>query len=31
MKLMRAMVEVIHILKTDKEYAKAIFKKNLGV
>jgi NitT/TauT family transport system substrate-binding protein len=31
MKLMRAMVQAIHILKTDKEYAKAIFKKNLGV
>lgn len=31
MKLMRAMVEAIHILKTDKEYAKAIFQKNLGV
>ncbi len=31
MKLMRAMVEAIYILKTDKEYAKAIFKKNLGI
>jgi ABC-type nitrate/sulfonate/bicarbonate transport system substrate-binding protein len=30
-KLTRAMVEAIHIIKTEKEYAKAIFKKNLGV
>jgi ABC-type nitrate/sulfonate/bicarbonate transport system substrate-binding protein len=30
-KLTRAMVEAIHILKTEKEYAKALFKKNLGV
>jgi hypothetical protein len=25
------MVEAIHIIKTDKEYAKALFRKNLGV
>lgn len=31
LKLTRAMVEAIHILKTDKEYAKALFRKNLGV
>lgn len=31
MKLARAMVEAIHIIKTDKEYAKALFKKKLGV
>jgi NitT/TauT family transport system substrate-binding protein len=31
MKLARAMVEAIHIIKTDKEYAKALFRKNLGV
>jgi ABC-type nitrate/sulfonate/bicarbonate transport system substrate-binding protein len=31
MKFARAMVEAIHILKKDKEYAKAIFKKNLGI
>ncbi|HEY1234210.1 MAG TPA: ABC transporter substrate-binding protein [Candidatus Binatia bacterium] len=31
LKLVRAMVEAIHIIKTDKEYAKEIFKKNLGV
>jgi len=31
MKLVRAMVEAIHILKTDKEYAKAMFAKNLGI
>lgn len=31
LKLVRAMVEAIHIIKTDKEYAKAIFKKNLGI
>jgi NitT/TauT family transport system substrate-binding protein len=30
-KLVRAMVEAIHIIKTEKEYAKAIFKKNLGI
>jgi NitT/TauT family transport system substrate-binding protein len=30
-KLTRAMVEAIHIIKTEKEYAKALFKKNLGV
>jgi NitT/TauT family transport system substrate-binding protein len=30
-KLARAMVEAIHIIKTDKEFAKALFKKNLGV
>ena len=31
LKLARAMVEAIHIIKTEKEYAKALFKKNLGV
>jgi NitT/TauT family transport system substrate-binding protein len=31
LKLTRAMVEAIHIIKSDKEYAKALFKKNLGV
>ena len=31
MKLVRAMVEAMHILKTDREYAKAIFSRNLGV
>jgi NitT/TauT family transport system substrate-binding protein len=31
LKLTRAMVEAIHIIKTDKEYAKGLFKKNLGV
>lgn len=31
MKLMRAMVEAIHFIKTDKEAAKAIFSKNLGI
>lgn len=31
MKLVRAMVEAIHIIKTEKEYAKGLFKKNLGV
>src|SRR5499426_3090814 len=31
LKLARAMVEAIHIIKSEKEYAKAIFKKNLGV
>ena len=30
-KLARAMVEAIHIIKTEKEYAKGIIKKNLGV
>src|SRR5713226_327798 len=30
-KLARAMVEAIHVIKTEKEYAKAIFKKNLGI
>jgi NitT/TauT family transport system substrate-binding protein len=30
-KLVRAMVEAIHIIKTEKEYAKALFKKNLGI
>lgn len=31
LKLVRAMVEAIHVVKTEKEYAKALFKKNLGV
>ena len=31
LKLVRAMIEAIHFLKTDKEAAKAIFSKNLGV
>src|ERR1051325_6910167 len=31
LKLVRAMIEAIHIIKTEKEYAKALFKKNLGV
>ena len=31
LKLTRAVIEAIHIIKTEKEYAKAIFKKNLGV
>jgi NitT/TauT family transport system substrate-binding protein len=31
MKLARAMVEAMHIIKTEKEYAKSLFKKNLGV
>jgi NitT/TauT family transport system substrate-binding protein len=31
LKLARAMVEAIHYLKTDKEGAKALFKKNLGI
>jgi len=31
LKLARAVVEAIHIIKAEKEYAKAIFKKNLGV
>jgi NitT/TauT family transport system substrate-binding protein len=31
LKLARAMVEAIHIIKTEKEYAKGLFRKNLGV
>ncbi|MBI2180320.1 MAG: ABC transporter substrate-binding protein [Deltaproteobacteria bacterium] len=31
MKLARAMVEAIHVVKTEKEYAKGLFKKKLGV
>lgn len=31
LKLTRAMIEAIHIIKTEKEYAKSLFKKNLGV
>lgn len=31
MKLVRAMTEALHFLKTDKEAAKAIFRKNLGI
>jgi NitT/TauT family transport system substrate-binding protein len=31
LKLARAMVEAIHIIKTEKEYAKGLIKKNLGV
>ena len=31
LKLARAMVEAIHIIKTEKEYAISLFKKNLGV
>ena len=31
LKLARAMVEAMHIIKTEKEYAKGLFKKNLGV
>jgi len=31
LKLARAVVEAIHIIKSEKEYAKAIYKKNLGV
>lgn len=31
LKLTRAMIEAIHIIKTEKEYAKAIFQKNLRV
>ena len=31
LKLSRAMVEAIHYLKTDKEGAKALFRKNLGI
>jgi len=30
-KLTRAMVEAIHIIKTEKEFAKGLFKKNLGI
>jgi hypothetical protein len=30
-KLVRAMIEAIHIIKTEKEYAKGLFKKNLGI
>ncbi len=31
LKLARVMVEAIHIIKTEKEYAKGLFRKNLGV
>jgi len=31
LKLARAMVEAMHIIKTEKEYAKTLFKKNLGI
>ena len=31
LKFTRSMVEAIHIIKTEKEFAKALFKKNLGV
>jgi NitT/TauT family transport system substrate-binding protein len=31
LKLCRAMIEAVHIIKTDKEYAKTLFRKNLGV
>ncbi len=31
LKLARAMVEAIHVIKTEKEYAISLFKKNLGV
>jgi len=31
LKLVRAMIEAIHIIKTEKDYAMALFKKNLGV
>jgi ABC-type nitrate/sulfonate/bicarbonate transport system substrate-binding protein len=31
LKLVRAMIEAIHIIKTEKDYAIALFKKNLGV
>lgn len=31
LKLTRAMIEAIHIIKTEKEYAKALIKKHLGV
>ncbi|HEY3303244.1 MAG TPA: ABC transporter substrate-binding protein [Candidatus Binatia bacterium] len=30
-KLVRTMVEALHVLKTEKEYAKSLFKKNLGI
>ncbi|HEX9444851.1 MAG TPA: ABC transporter substrate-binding protein [Candidatus Binatia bacterium] len=30
-KLARAIVEAVHVIKTEKEYAKAQFKKNLGI
>src|SRR5712692_3742802 len=31
LKLARAMVEAMHIIKTEKEYAKTLFKKNMGI
>lgn len=31
LKLTRAMIEAMHIIKTEKEYAKSLFRKNLGV
>ena len=31
LKLARAMVEAMHVIKTEKEYAMSLFKKNLGV
>jgi len=31
LKLARVMIEAMHIIKTEKEYAKSLFKKNLGV
>ena len=31
LKLTRAMIEAMHIIKTEKEYAKGLIKKNLGV
>ncbi len=31
LKLVRAMIEAIHIIKTEKDYAKTIIKKNLGI
>lgn len=31
LKLVRAMIEAIHIIKTEKDYAKGIIKKNLGI
>jgi NitT/TauT family transport system substrate-binding protein len=31
LKLVRAMIEAIHIIKTEKEYAISLFKKNLGI
>src|SRR5207253_10697333 len=31
LKLARAVVEAIHVIKTEKEYAKSLIKKNLGV